>query len=62
MADKMGTFEIIALIDIVSTVALEFWQEYRKNNPNPMTADEFAALSASMRERRKAAMSAIAAH
>ena len=58
----MGTFEIIAIIDIVSTVALEFWQEYKQSNPNPMTAEEFAVLSGAMRERRKAAMAAIAAH
>ena len=62
MAEKMTGFEIIAIIDLVSTVALEFWQQYKQNNPNPMTAEEFAVLSAAMRERRKAAMAAIAAH
>lgn len=58
----MNAFEIIAITDIVSTVVLEFWSDYKAQNPNPMTLEEFTAISAAMKDRRKAAVAKISAH
>ena len=58
----MNTVEIIAITDMISTLVLEFWAEYKNQNPNPMTAEEFAAISAVMKDRRKLSMAAILAH
>ena len=57
----MSAYEIIMIMDIASTMALELWGQF-KTEGEPMTKDQFIEASQALQERRKAAIAAIKAH
>ena len=54
--NKMGIYDYMMIVSIVTSIATQLYQQFKGDNPAPMTKEEWDALQPSLVEMRKAAV------
>jgi hypothetical protein len=58
--DRMGVYDVLLIINLVQSIAMQIYAEYKQANPAPMTKEEWDEISPSIvSERKKAVQDAL---
>jgi len=55
-ANAMGIYDFALLVNIITTISMQIYREFKANNPEPMTKEQWLELQLPLVEMRKAAV------
>ena len=57
---KMGVYDVLMIINLIQSIAMQIYAEYKKANPAPMTKEEWDEIAPQIvADRKKAVQDAL---